>query len=190
MKRILLAASIALATATSAFAADSYKIDPSHAQAVFSYNHLGFSTTYGMFSGFTGTATLDTENLANSSVQVEMKLEDMLTGWQGRDDHFKSPDFFNAGKFPVVTFTSTSVEPTGDKTAKITGDLKILGQTKSVTLDATVNKVGTNPINQKGWAGFDATTTLKRTDWGLGKFAPNVSDEVEIIISAELEKTS
>lgn len=190
MKRILLAASIALASATSAFAADSYKIDPSHAQAIFSYNHLGFSTTYGMFSGFTGSATLDMENLANSSVAVEMKLEDMLTGWEARDNHFKAADFFNAAEFPVVTFKSTSVEPTGDNTAKITGDLTILGQTKSVTLDAKVNKVGTNPLNGKGWAGFDATTTLKRTEWGLGKFAPNVGDEVEIIISAELEKTS
>ena len=190
MKNILLAASIALATATSAFAADSYKVDASHAQIVFSYSHLGFSTTYGMFSGFNGSATLDEANIANSSIKIEIQVADMLTGWEARDNHFKAGDFFNVAEFPAVTFTSTTVEATGEKTAKITGDLTILGETKPVTLDATLNKIGTNPLNGKGWAGFDATTTLTRSEWGLGRFAPNVSDEVNLVISLELEKTS
>ena len=173
-----------------AFAADQYKFDASHAQVLFSYNHLGFSTTYGMFSGFDGTATIDMDNLANSSVETTIGLDKMLTGWEGRDGHFKSPDFFNAAEFPAVTFKSTKVEPTGDMTAKMTGDLTILGETKPVTMDVKLNKVGEHPINKKGWAGFNATTTLKRTEWGLGKFAPFVGDEVNLMISVELEKTS
>lgn len=187
-KTLAATAFVASSFTASAFAADSYKFDSSHAQALFSYNHLGFSTTWGMFSGFDGTATLDADNLANSSVNVTMGLDTLLTGWEGRDGHFKSPDFFNAEKFPTVTFKSTNVEPTGDKTAKVTGDLTILGETKPVTLDVTLNKVGEHPIKKKGWAGFDASTTLKRTEWGLGKFAPFVGDEVKIQISVEMEK--
>jgi polyisoprenoid-binding protein YceI len=186
------------ALATSAFlfgatgasvAADAYDFDASHSQIIFSYNHLGFSTTYGMFSGFNGSAMLDMEDVSKSSVNLEINVGDLLnTGWAGRDGHFKSPDFFNVEKFPIATFTSTSVESTGEKTAKITGDLKILDQTKSVVLDTVLNQVGKHPQSQKDWAGFEATTTLKRTDFNLGKFAPYVSDEVEIKISVEMGK--
>lgn len=190
--RKLLASSALAASliAAPAFAADTYKFDPSHAQILFSYNHLGFSTTYGLFSGFEGTATIDADDLSKSSVTLEMKASDMMTGWKAREDHFMSPDFFNASTNPVVTFTSTKVEATGEKTAKITGNLAMAGQTKEIVLDATLNQIGEHPLNKKGWAGFDATTTLKRTDFGVGKFAPFVSDEVKINISVELEKTS
>ena len=190
MKRTLLALAATAMLATPALAADQYKFDASHSQVLFSYDHLGFSTTWGLVSGFDGTATIDAENLENSSVKLEMTLADVMsTGWKARDDHFLSADFFNAETNPVVTFTSTKVEPTGDKTAKITGDLTIAGTTKEVVLDATLNKMGQHPVNQKEWAGFDATTTLKRSDFGVEKFAPYVSDEVDIRISVELEKT-
>ena len=196
MKRTLqaLALTAALAAApfaaSNALAADQYKFDASHSQILFSYNHLGFSTTYGLISGFDGEAVIDAENLANSSVKIELSVKDLLsTGWEARDTHFKSPDFFDAEANPAATFVSKSVEPTGDKTAKVTGDLTIAGQTKEVVLDVTLNQVGKNPLNQKDWAGFDATTTLKRSDFGLGKFAPAVSDEVELKISVEMEKT-
>lgn len=173
---------------TSSFAADKYEFDSSHSQVVFSYNHLGFSTTYGMFSGFTGSAMLDADDVTKSSVQVEIKTADLITGWEKRTGHFSSPDFFNVAEFPVVTFVSTSVESTGEKTAKITGDLTILDVTKSVVLDATLNTIGKHPQSQKDWAGFDATTTLIRSDFNMGKFAPFVSDEVELKISVEMGK--
>lgn len=170
-------------------AADAYAFDASHSQIIFSYNHLGFSTTYGMFSGFDGQAMLDMDDLSKSSVSLEINIGDLLiTGWEGRDGHFKSADFFNVENFPIATFTSTSVEPTGDKTAKITGDLTILDQTKSITLDAKLNQVGKHPQSQKDWAGFDASATLLRSDFNLGKFAPFVSDEVDIKISVEMGK--
>lgn len=173
---------------TSSFAADKYEFDSSHSQIVFSYNHLGFSTTYGMFSGFAGSAMLDAGDISKSSVQLEIKTADIITGWEGRTGHFSSPDFFNVAEFPVATFVSTSVEATGEKTAKITGDLTILDVTKSVVLDATINQIGKHPQSQKGWAGFDASTTLIRSEFKLGKFAPYVSDEVELKISVELAK--
>lgn len=187
MKKIVLSTLAGLALSTSAFAAD-YKFDPSHAQILFSYNHLGYSTTYGLFSGFDGTATIDEADLAASSVKLEIKIEDMITGWQGRDEHFKSPDFFNIAEHKVATFESTKVEMTGEKTANITGDLTIMGTTKQVVLDAKINQISEHPMAKKDWAGIDASTTIIRSDFGLGKFAPYVGDEVDIKISVELEK--
>lgn len=191
ISKTLAAAAILMSSAlasTSSFAADKYEFDASHSQVLFSYNHLGFSTTWGMFSGFEGSAMLDADDISKSSVQLEIKTADLITGWDARTGHFSSPDFFNVAEFPVATFVSTSVESTGEKTAKITGDLTILNVTKSVVLDATLNNIGKHPQSQKDWAGFNATTTLIRSDFNLGKFAPFVSDEVELKISVEMGK--
>ena len=166
-------------------AGDKYVLDASHSQIIFSYNHLGFSTTYGLFSGFEGEITFDKENPANSSVSVSMPVKSMWTGWEKRDAYFMSPEFFEASDDDLVTFSSTSIEVTGDSTAKITGDLTMNDVTKSVVLDAVLNQSGINPLTQKEWAGFDATTTLLRSDFDLGAFAPAVGDEVEVRISIE-----
>jgi polyisoprenoid-binding protein YceI len=187
MKSFFLAAALA-STATFAAAADKYVLDASHSQVIFSYNHLGFSTTHGMFSGFEGEIAFDQENAANSSVSVSMPVMSMFTGWEKREGHFMSGDFFGAAEGDMITFTSTSIETTGDTTANITGDLTMNDVTKSVVLDATLNKVGTHPQAQKDWAGFDATLTLLRSDFGLGAFAPYVSDEVDVTISIEAMK--
>lgn len=188
MKSLLFASTMVAALGTSAaFAADQYTLDSSHSQILFSYNHLGFSTTYGMFSGFEGSIVFDQEDPTNSSVSVSMPTLSMFTGWEQRDGHFMSDDFFGAAEGDLITFTSTGIEVTGEGTALITGDLTMNGTTKSVVLDATLNQAGTNPISNKGWAGFDATTTLLRSDFGLGAFAPAVSDEVQVQISIEAE---
>jgi len=193
MKTTLLAAAMATAvtaaTATAGFAApQKYVLDSSHSQIVFSYNHLGFSTGYGMFSGFEGEIMFDQEDPANSSVSVSMPESSMLTGWQERFDHFMSPDFFGASDDDVVHFSSTGIEVTGDTTAKITGDLTLNGVTKPVVLDAVLNQVGDHPMAGKPWAGFSATTTLMRSDFNLGKFAPYISDEVAVELSIEAMK--
>lgn len=187
MKSVLFAAALAL-PATGALAADTYLLDASHSQIIFSWNHLGYSTTFGMFSGFEGEITMDTENPAASAVSVSMPTMSMFTGWEQREGHFMSGDFFGAEEGDMITFTSTSIEVTGDDTALITGDLTMNDVTKSVVLDATLNKMGTHPMAGKEWAGFDATTTLLRSDFGLGAFAPAVSDEVEVMISIEAMK--
>ncbi|SFP48564.1 YceI family protein [Tranquillimonas alkanivorans] len=162
-----------------------YDLDPSHSQIVFTYNHLGFSTSYGMFSGFEGDIQFDQEDPANSSVEVAFPVRSMLTGWEARFEHFMSGDFFDAAEDEMVTFTSTGIEVTGEDTALITGDLTLNGTTQEVVLDAKLNQAGEHPMEGKPWAGFDATTTLVRSDYGLGAFAPYVSDEVEVMISIE-----
>ncbi|MBY6134395.1 YceI family protein [Nocardioides marinus] len=189
MKKTLFAAALAAIAATGAAAApEKYVLDSGHSQVIFDYNHLGYSTTYGMFSGFEGEIMFDQEDPAASSVSVSMPLSSMLTGWQKRFDHFMSKDFFDATEDETITFTSTAIEVTGGNTAKITGDLTLNGVTKSVVLDAKLNKAGEHPMAKKPWAGFDATTTLVRSEYNLGQFAPFVSDEVNVKISIEAMK--
>ncbi|ABV93921.1 hypothetical protein Dshi_2185 [Dinoroseobacter shibae DFL 12 = DSM 16493] len=173
--------------ATAAFAdAQRYVLDASHSQIVFSYDHLGYSTTYGMFSGFEGEILFDAEDPAASSVSVSMPVRSMITGWEERFTHFMTDEFFGADDDEdMVSFTSTAIEVTGEDTALITGDLTLNGVTKSVVLDAKLNQTGMHPMAQKEWAGFDATTTLLRSDYNVGAFAPFVSDEVEVLISIE-----
>ena len=183
-----LALTAALASSPAFAEAEKYTLDPSHSQIVFSYNHLGYSTNWGMFSGFNGEIMFDQANPAASSVSVAFPVKSMLTGWEARFDHFMSADFFGASDEEMVTFTSTAIEVTGDKTAKITGDLTLNDVTKSVVLDATLNQVGDHPMEGKPWAGFSATTTLLRSDYNLGMFAPFVSDEVLLQISIEAAK--
>ena len=190
MKHLIAATALGLgAVATQATAApEAYILDPSHSQIVFNYNHLGYSTTYGMFSGFEGEIMFDQEDPAASSVSVSMPVMSMFTGWEARDGHFMSGDFFGASEGDLVTFTSTGIEVTGDNTAMITGDLSMNGVTKSVVLDAKLNQVGEHPMANTPWAGFDATTTLLRSDFGVGNFAPFISDEVNVQISIEAQK--
>ncbi|TXH96754.1 MAG: polyisoprenoid-binding protein [Pseudorhodobacter sp.] len=185
-----LALSAALISAPAFAEAEKYTLDPSHSQIVFTYNHLGFSTSYGMFSGFNGEIMFDQAEPAKSSVTVSFPVKSMLTGWQERFDHFMTPDFFDAKEDEMVTFTSTAIEVTGEKTAKITGDLTLNDVTKSVVLDATLNQVGEHPMAKAPWAGFSATTTLIRSEFNLGQFAPYVSDEVQVQISVEAQKAA
>ncbi|WP_095589887.1 YceI family protein [Actibacterium ureilyticum] len=188
MKSTLLAAAVALAAMPAFAEAEKYVLDSSHSQILFSYQHLGFSTTWGMFSGFEGEIMFDAADPAASSVTVAMPAMSMLTGWEERFTHFMSADFFDATEDEMVTFTSTGIEVTGDTTALITGDLTLNGVTKPVVLDAVLNQTGDHPMEGKPWAGFNATTTLLRSDYGLGKFAPYVSDEVAVTISIEAMK--
>lgn len=189
MMKTLSAATLLAAISTTAIAApEAYTLDSSHSQIIFDYNHLGYSTTYGMFSGFAGEIQFDQEDPAASSVTVSFPVKTMLTGWEERFAHFMSPDFFGAADDEMVTFTSTSIEVTGENTALITGDLTLNEVIKSVVLDAKLNQVGDHPMAGKPWAGFDATTTLLRSDYNLGQFAPFVSDEVNLKISIEAMK--
>lgn len=186
MNRFLPAALAALMLSAPAYAApQAYAIDTSHAQVVFRYNHLGFSTTEGMFGGITGTIQFDKEDPAASSVEVSFPVSSLYTGFADRDAHFKSVDFFDPAKGEVVTFKSTAIEVTGETTANITGDLTFNGVTKSVVLEAVLNQAGEHPMMKQEWAGFSATTTLIRSEWGLGMYAPFIGDEVAVSISIE-----
>jgi len=182
------ALAFALASAPVVATAADYTIDASHAQIVFSYDHLGYSTGYGMFSGFSGTVAYDAANPAASLVNVTFPVRSMLTGWEARFEHFMSGDFFDAAPDEAVSFTSTAIEVTGDKTAKITGDLTLNGVTKPVVLDTVLRSDAPYPLppfEGKPALGFAATTSVLRSDFNLGAFAPFISDEVKIEIAFE-----
>ncbi|SFI46477.1 YceI family protein [Jannaschia pohangensis] len=188
MTRLPLIAAALLAATPATAEPETYTLDSSHSQIVFNYNHLGFSTTYGMFSGFEGEIQFDADAPENSSVSVSMPLTSMFTGWEERDTHFQSADFLDAAANETVSFTSTAIEVTGENTALITGDLTLGGVTKSVVLDAKLNQAAEHPMAKMPWLGFDATTTLLRSDFDAGMFAPFVSDEVQVFISIEAQK--
>lgn len=185
-----------LALVASLFAApvlaapEAYVLDPSHSQILFSYNHLGFSTSYGLFSGFDGKISYDAAAPADSSVEVAFPVKSMLTGWQARFDHFMSPDFFDAADDEMVSFKSTAIEVTGEKTAKITGDLTLNGVTKPVTLDTTFYGAAKLPQQMGGGEGigFEAKATIKRSEFGISNGIPLVSDEVQLNIIAAFGK--
>ncbi|MCB5409998.1 YceI family protein [Pseudogemmobacter faecipullorum] len=184
----LVTAAFALLAAPAFAEPVTYKFDAGHSEAQFSYNHLGFSTNHGIFSEMDGTIVFDAENPAASSVEVSFPVSSLLTGAKGRTEHFLTADFFNAATNPTVTFKSTAIEVTGEKTAKITGDLTLNGVTKSVVLDTTLNQAGEHPMEKKEWLGLSATTTLVRTEFNLGQFAPFVSDEVAVVLNVEAGK--
>jgi polyisoprenoid-binding protein YceI len=189
MKLPLIAAALATLVATSAAAApEKYVLDNSHSQILFSYNHLGFSTTWSMFAGFGGEIMFDADAPASSSVSVSMPLKSMYTGWEKRFEHFMSPDFFDAKDDSTISFTSTGIEVTGENTALITGDLVINGVSKPVVLDAVLNQAGEHPMAGKPWLGFTASTKILRSEFGVGKFAPYVGDELNVMISIEAMK--
>lgn len=188
MKPLSIAAALLMSAGAALAAPEKYELDASHSQVMFTYEHLGFSTTYNMFSGFTGEIMFDQKDVQNSSVSVTIPTRSLFTGWEARFDHFMGDDFFGAVEDEMITFTSTAIEVTGDNTANITGDLTVNQVTKPVVLAATLNNSGQNPMSGKEWAGFDATATILRSDFNLGAFAPAVSDEVEVFISIEAGK--
>jgi len=168
-----------------AAAADTYTLDPSHTNITWHAEHFGFSKPNGKFPGVQGTLTLDEQKPENSKVNVTIQTASILTGIAKFDAHLKSADFFNVEKFPTATFVSDKVEPSGKDMAKVQGTLTLLGVAKPITLDVKLNKIGENPINKKKTAGFSATTTIKRSEFGMSYGTPGVGDEVVVTIESE-----
>jgi len=165
--------------------ADLYKIDPMHANLVWSANHFGFSSPSGKFSEVEGKIIIDERNPQNSSVEVFIKTNSITTGFTKFDTHLKSADFFNVEKFPIVTFKSTSVRSSGSNGAKVAGLLTIKEISKSVVLDVKINKIGKNPITQNKTIGMTISGKVKRSLFGINYGIPGISDEVNIQIECE-----
>jgi polyisoprenoid-binding protein YceI len=175
-----------LGAAVSAQAAPvTYKLDPGHTMVLFSWNHFGYSNPTADLGLGEGTLVFDEQHPANSSVEVTLPLARLDTHVPALDEHLKKPDFLNADQYPVVTFKSTEVQPLGGNKFKVTGNLTVHGVTKPVVLDATLNKVGPHPMTKAPSIGFDATASIKRSDFGVGAYVPNVSDELSIRITTE-----
>jgi polyisoprenoid-binding protein YceI len=182
--RIVLAASLALVMAP--LYAATYTLEPDYTQGVFRWNHLGFSNPAAQFAQGEGTLEFDQADAAKSSVKVSIPLGSLNTGVPALDEHLRSTDFFDTARFPSATFKSTRVEKgAAPDHLKVTGDLSLHGMTKPITLDVAVIKIGSNPRTSLPTIGFEATTTLKRSDFGLGKFAPQVSDEIQMHITSQ-----
>jgi polyisoprenoid-binding protein YceI len=182
--RYSLAATIALAAAP--LYAATYTFEPQHTQGVLTWNHLGFANPTAQFNTVEGTLEFDAANPTRATVSVRIPLTSMSTGVPDLNDDFRSADFFDFAKFPVATFRSSHVEKGAAPDAlKVSGELTVHGVAKPVILDVTLNKVGINPRNQVPTVGFEAQATLKRSDFGLGLYVPQVSDEIRIHITAE-----
>ncbi|MQP74315.1 polyisoprenoid-binding protein [Stenotrophomonas sp. MYb238] len=166
-------------------ASGTYTLDPSHTDVLVQWSHMGFSNPSAHFGQAEGTLVYDAADVTKSSVEVTLPLAGLNSFTAKFDEHLRSADFFDAAKFPTATFKSTKVEAAGTNKLTVTGDLTVKGTTKPVTLDVTINGAGEHPMMKVPSVGFDATTTLKRSDFGVGAYAPAVSDEVKVRITTE-----
>lgn len=185
MKRLLLAAALSLAAASAFAAPVTYKLDPHHTEVIVTWNHFGFSNPSANFGQADGTLVYDADDVAASRVEVTLPLSGLDALVPDLTEHLRSADFFDADKFPTATFKSTKVEAAGEGKLKVTGDLTVKGTTKPVVLDVTLNKSGVQPMAGRQAIGFDATGTLKRSDFGIAQYVPNVSDEIRLRITTE-----
>jgi polyisoprenoid-binding protein YceI len=168
--------------------AGTYTLETNHARVLFAVSHMGFSTWYGDFTGATGTLKLDPKNPAAAALSVTIPVASVTTTNAKLDDELKSADWFDAAKFPTISFTTTKVTVTSPTTARVTGALTFHGVTKLVDLDATYKASGTNPMSKAFTIGFEVKATLKRSDFGVTKYVPLIGDDVTLIISAPFEK--
>lgn len=182
-ERFALTAALAAASFAAAATPVQYRLDPNHTIVLAQWNHFGFSHPVANFGQADGTLVYDADNVTGSSVQVTLPLAGLNAFVPAFNDHLHSDEFFDAAKFPNITFRSIRVEDAGAGRLKVTGDLTVRDITRPVVLDVTLNKAGER--QGRPALGFDATATLKRSDFGVGRFVPNVSDEVVLKISTE-----
>lgn len=163
--------------------ADNYEIDAAHSTAIFAAKHFNVSWTYGRFNDISGKVVWDADP-AKSSVDITVKTDSLDTNVDKRDQHLKSPDFFNSAQFPTMTFKSKSITKKSGNTFSVTGDLTIHGVTKSVTTD--FEYVGTGPDAWGGTrSGYTTALTVKRADYGMSNMPDAVGPDVKLIISLE-----
>jgi polyisoprenoid-binding protein YceI len=187
--KLLALSALALGFVSAASAAvETYVIDPAHSSVGFSIRHV-FSQVPGAFTQFTGTLTIDRDNLENSKVETVIQVGSVSTANEKRDAHLKTPDFFDAAKFGAITFTSKSWKKTGETTYDVTGDLTIKDVTKEVVLKVTSLGFGPGMMG-KPVSGWSATTTLNRSDFGVNgpaMLGKAVGNEVTVSISIEAD---
>ncbi|MFZ2237287.1 MAG: YceI family protein [Dokdonella sp.] len=186
LRNCLLASAIILGSSTAIAAPVSYTIDPDHTDVLFTWNHFGYSNPTGHLGLASGTIVFDEAKPEASSVEVSFPLTGMDSHVSKLNEHLKGEEFFDAAKFPEITFKSSKVEKAaGTNAFTVTGDLTIHGVTKPVVLAATLNSAEMHPMKKVPAIGFDATTTLKRSDFGVAAYVPKVSDEIKVRITVE-----
>jgi len=186
MKKFLAAAGLAALMAMPAVAGTTtWNLDPFHTNAQFLVKHLGISTVQGDFTKLSGSVALDDQDITKSTINVTIDVSSVDTRVSRRDDDLKSPNFFDAAKYPTITFQSTKITKAGDGKLTVTGNLTIKDVTKEVTLDVTGP---TNPITAMGGQrrGFSATTKINRQDFHVAADPGMVGDDITILIDGEM----
>lgn len=172
----------------SAVPSGSYTLDPTHAFIDFTYSHLGLSNPTLSFDDFTIDLNLDSEDATKSMFLVKIDSASILTGSAIFKEHLTGGDWFDTTTYPEILFQSTTITAADDGSYTVVGDLTIKDVTKPVTLNVTINGAMDHPMTGKPVIGIGATGELLRSDFGLGAYAPNVGDEVQLNITAELNK--
>jgi polyisoprenoid-binding protein YceI len=168
--------------------AGAYDLEPNHTRIVWHVEHMGLSVWYGDFARPTGTATFDPKNPAADQVDITIPTASVSTTNAKLDGELKSPDWFDADKFPTIHFKSTKVVVTGPGAADVIGDLTFHGVTRPVKLEVKFHAAGVNFLSKRYTVGFDAKTRIKRSDFGVTFDLPPIGDDVHIVISAPFEK--
>lgn len=169
---------------SSASQTQQYALDPAHTQVTFSVSRFGFTHIFGRFDAVAGELNLDQAHPENSRVEATIQTASISSGDATRDEHLRSARWFDAAQFPTMQFHSTSVRRTGDQSAEIDGELTLHGVTQPVTLMASLNQIGRNPANGGQAAGFSATATVSRAQFGMNTAPQLIGDEVRITIEA------
>ena len=176
--------------------ADTYVLDKEHSEVRFTWDHLGLSRQGGRFTGIAGRVELDPDKLDASAVDVSIPVAGISTGVAKLDEHLvKSGEFFDAAAHPTIRFKSTSVRMKSDRTGEVSGELSINGIAKPAVLEFVWNFIGEHPLANINpayvahySAGFSATTQIRRSDWGMTRTIPYVSDEIRISIETEMHR--
>jgi polyisoprenoid-binding protein YceI len=193
MKRLIVVVALALAALPALADSSTWKIDSAHAHTAFTVRHLVITNVRGEFGKTEGMITLDEADVTKSKVEATIDVASVNTREAKRDEHLKSPDFFDVAKFPKMTFKSTKVEKAGEGKLKVTGDLTLKGVTKSVVLDVS----GPTKEIKDPWGnvkrGIAASGKINRQEFGVSwskliEAGPVVGDEINIEIEAELTK--
>jgi polyisoprenoid-binding protein YceI len=189
MKKLTLVAAASFLMTTAGFS-QTWNWDKAHSQLNWNVLHLGVSEIAGSFSSATAKITASKDDFSDATVELSAEIASISTGNEQRNNHLKSPDFFDAAKYPTLTFKSTSFKKTGAKTYEVAGDLSFHGVTKPVVLNATLNGTTVNPQSKKTIAGFKITGVVKRTDFGIAAGFPSnmLGDEVHLDANAEFVK--
>lgn len=185
-KALLISSALALTTVAGAALPSQWQLDDSHTRVGFSVNHLGFSTTMGHFNNVKGVVNYDVKAPSKTNMSFTIATDSIDTNWNARDEHLKKAEFFNVAKYPTMTFKSTSVKFINPQQAKVTGDFTMLGQTKPLTLDVTLNKIANSPLTKEPVIGFRATGNIDRAAYGMTAFADGITTNVPIQIDGEL----
>lgn len=175
-----------LLLATGVFAQTTYKVDKAHSSLNFSISHLLISEVDGSFGSFDATLNASKDDFSDAVVELTADVSTVNTNNEGRDKHLRSADFFDAEKYPTITFKSTSFTKTGEKTYKVAGNLTLHGVTKLVTLDAVFTGTTTGRDGKKIVA-FKTTGVVKRSDFGVGGAGPSPGDEVTLTAKTEFK---